>query len=224
MKPRHLLNEELLLGYASGTLPEAFNLVVATHLSLSDESRAALGEYEALGGCVLDQCACAGLETKALDRTLARIRACEDGRGAEAVPASEPTDQVADADAVFPAPLRAYVGGDADAVKWRSLGGGVKQAILRTDGPAKARLLYIPGGQAVPDHGHAGTELTLVLQGAFADEVDRFARGDIEIANEDLEHQPVAEAGEACICLAATDAPLRFNSLIPRLLQPLFRI
>jgi putative transcriptional regulator len=34
----------------------------------------------------------------------------------------------------------------------------------------------------------------------------------------------VAEEGEDCICLAVTDAPLRFKSLIPRLAQPLFRI
>ncbi len=36
--------------------------------------------------------------------------------------------------------------------------------------------------------------------------------------------EPVAEAGEDCLCLAATDAPLRFVGLMPRLLQPLFRI
>jgi putative transcriptional regulator len=35
---------------------------------------------------------------------------------------------------------------------------------------------------------------------------------------------PVAETGPDCICLAATDAPLRFNRMFPRLLQPLFRI
>jgi putative transcriptional regulator len=34
----------------------------------------------------------------------------------------------------------------------------------------------------------------------------------------------VAEAGADCICLAATDAPLRFNKLIPRMAQPFFRI
>jgi putative transcriptional regulator len=28
----------------------------------------------------------------------------------------------------------------------------------------------------------------------------------------------------ACICAAATDAPLRFRGLIPRLLQPILRI
>ncbi|RMH44225.1 MAG: transcriptional regulator, partial [Alphaproteobacteria bacterium] len=47
---------------------------------------------------------------------------------------------------------------------------------------------------------------------------------DIEVADASLEHTPVADEGEPCICLAATDAPLRFHGLIPRLLQPIFRI
>ena len=62
------------------------------------------------------------------------------------------------------------------------------------------------------------------FDGAFRDEVDRFGPGDLEIADPSVEHQPVAEAGADCICLAATDAPLRFKDFLPRLLQPLFRI
>ncbi|OYW51719.1 MAG: transcriptional regulator, partial [Rhodobacterales bacterium 12-65-15] len=57
-----------------------------------------------------------------------------------------------------------------------------------------------------------------------ADENDRFNRGDIEIAGEELEHTPVALQGADCICLAATDAPLRFMGLVPRLAQPFLRI
>ena len=120
--------------------------------------------------------------------------------------------------------MRDYVGGDIDAIRWRPVGGGVKQAILPTSKSASARLLFIPAGSAVPDHGHRGVELTMVLQGAFADATDRFARGDVEIADEDLEHTPIADIGADCICLAATDAPLRFRSLIPRLLQPFLKI
>jgi putative transcriptional regulator len=101
---------------------------------------------------------------------------------------------------------------------------GVRQAILPTDTSATARLLYIPAGQPVPDHGHRGTELTLVLQGAFRDESDRFGPGDLEIANEEVNHQPIAELGADCICLAATDAPLRFNGILARMAQPFFRI
>ena len=53
---------------------------------------------------------------------------------------------------------------------------------------------------------------------------DRFGPGDVEIADEADQHTHVAEAGCDCICLAATDAPLRFRGMMPRLLQPIFRI
>lgn len=76
----------------------------------------------------------------------------------------------------------------------------------------------------MPDHGHKGREMTLVLQGAFSDADGRYGRGDVEIADDAVQHTPVAEAGQDCICLAATEAPLRFRSLIPRLVQPFFRI
>jgi putative transcriptional regulator len=101
---------------------------------------------------------------------------------------------------------------------------GVKQAILRDDGGATVRLLRIPAGRAMPDHGHGGMELTLVLQGAFVDGNNRYGRGDLEVADQDMDHTPVAEAGEDCICLAATDAPLRFRAWLPRLVQPFFKI
>jgi putative transcriptional regulator len=123
---------------------------------------------------------------------------------------------------VYPAPLMELLKNKPP--RWRSLGLGMKQAILSADEGGSLRLLHIPAGQAVPDHGHNGMELTLVLQGSFSDETGRFARGDLEVADEDLEHTPVADAGDPCICLAATDAPLRFNSLMPRLFQPIFRI
>jgi putative transcriptional regulator len=125
---------------------------------------------------------------------------------------------------LLPGPLRDYVGGDLESVRWRPIGMGVKQAILPTAKDATARLLYIPAGAAVPDHGHRGTELTLVLRGAFADETARFGPGDIEVANEAMDHMPVADIGADCICLAATDAPLRFRALMPRLAQPFLRI
>ena len=104
------------------------------------------------------------------------------------------------------------------------LGGGIRQQILSADGEGSLRLLYIPPGRAVPEHGHRGLELTLVLQGSFSDAVGHFGAGDVETAEDDIDHQPVAGPGPPCICLAATDAPLRFHALIPRLLQPLFRI
>lgn len=214
MTIRHHLSDQLLMAYAAGQLPEAFNLVVATHVSLCDECRARTGAFDAVGGALIAEAEEIAMGEDALEAALARIDGLPQATRAEPLrPAG-----------ILPAPLADYVGGDISAVRWRRIGGGVKQAILPTGRDASARLLYIPAGKAVPDHGHRGLELTLVLQGAFADDNDRFNRGDVEIANEDLVHTPVALAGEDCICLAATDAPLRFRGMLPRLAQPLFRI
>ncbi len=210
---KHHLTDALMMGYSAGTLPEGFNLVVATHISLCDECRARMYEFDAIGGAIVGDVPTADMSRGSLEATLRLIEMPDTSRKAKAA-----------AGGTFPAPLQDYVGGDLADVNWRKVGGGVRQAILAADKSASVRLLYIPAGAAVPDHGHRGTELTLVLQGAFHDETDRFAKGDVEVATEDLNHQPIAEKGEDCICLAATDAPLRFNSLIPRLLQPFLRI
>lgn len=214
MTIKHHLSDSLLMSYAAGTLPEAFSLVVATHVSLCDECRARLEAFESVGGAMIEDCAAITMAQDSLEACLARI-------GTKA-PEPRPARRVTRS--LFPAPLHAYIGGDLDAVKWRPIGMGVRQAILRTERGATARLLYIPAGQAVPDHGHRGTELTLVLQGAFRDESDRFGPGDVEIASDEVQHTPIAEAGADCICLAATDAPLRFSGLVPRLAQRFLRI
>lgn len=214
MAIKHHLSDQLLMAYSAGQLPEAFNLVAATHLSMCDDCRAALGAFDAVGGAMVESADEAAVSDRALDATLAMIASLNP------VTDTKPARQAG----IFPAPLADYVGGDLDAVKWRSLGMGVRQAILPTEKGASVRLLHIPAGQAMPDHGHGGMELTLVLQGAFSDGVGRYNRGDLDIETEKTQHTPVAEAGLPCICLSATDAPLRFTGFIPRILQPLFKI
>lgn len=216
---RHHLPEQVLLAYSAGTLPEAFSLVVACHISMCDTCRATLEGFDAIGGGLLESGETMEIDEDALARTMALISQFD------ADVAEAPEKPVRSADPVLPAPLQDYVGGGVDAIRWRSTGGGAKQCILPVgDKEGSVRLLYIPAGAAMPDHGHRGLELTLVLQGAFADEVDRFGRGDVEIGHEDLNHRPVAEPGMDCICLAATDAPLKFSGLLPRLAQPFLRI
>lgn len=206
------------MAYSAGDLPEAVNLIVATHISLCDECRAALDSYDAVGGAVLDTCDSVALSSDSLNSVLSMIHAQDNkvtDRDQELAPVK---------DSVLPAPLAEYVAGGLENVKWRSVGMGVKQAVLDTSSEASARLLYIPAGTAIPDHGHTGMELTLVLQGAFQDEDGYFGRGDIEIACEDVHHTPVADISEDCICLAVTDAPLKFKGLVPRMAQPFLGI
>lgn len=213
----HHLTDAILMSYSAGTLPEAFNLMVASHVSLCDECRARLESFDAVGGAVLEDSAMdeAALSDDALAATLALIA------GGAIEPAQpEPMPR----DSVLPAPLQGYVGGGLNDIRWRSVGMGVKQAILPTSKDASARLLYIPAGAAMPDHGHKGLEMTMVLQGAFIDDGERFSRGDVEMADSSLNHTPVADIGEDCICLAVADGALQFKSLLPKIAQPFLRI
>lgn len=212
---KHHLTEDLIFGYSAGSLPEAVNLIIATHVSMCDDCRAAVEAHDAVGGALLEQTHSIHVSDACLDGALALIRGTD-----PVAPSAARFDPV---DPIAPKPLLDYIGGSLDDVKWRPLGMGVKQAILNTSPEATARLLYIPAGTAVPDHGHNGLELTLVLKGAFQDEEDRFGRGDIEIADADVHHTPVADFSEDCICLAVTDAPLRLKGLA-RLAQPFLGI
>ena len=65
-------------------------------------------------------------------------------------------------------------------MRLRWLAPGVRHAVLlrgRTEGTL--RLLRVRPGTALPRHAHRGTELTLVLEGAFADETGRHGPYDL---------------------------------------------
>ena len=207
------------MAYSSGNLPEAFSLAVATHISMCDQCRAALESFDAVGGAILENSSQASIETDALSKTLSMIRS-----GPQDIGLPQADQQSMKKTSVIPAPLADYIGDRFEDITWKSIGMGVKQSIVETSNDATARLLYIPPGTAMPDHGHSGTELTLVLQGAFADEDDYFAAGDIEVADGDVEHAPVAADGEPCICLAVTEAPLKFSKLFHKAVQPFLNI
>lgn len=206
----HHVPDAMLAAYAAGNLPQSFATVVASHVSLCAQCRVALEAHQAVGGAVLEDTTMVSVSSSLKDDILSQL---------DAPFTPEP---VYDRSGVFPGPVVQAMKGRAP--HWKKLGMGVRQDILTEDDSGSVRLLYIPPGQAVPDHSHNGLELTLVLQGSFSDETGRFGVGDLEIGDEDLEHTPLAGSGDPCICLAATDANLRFRAFMPRLLQPLFRI
>lgn len=219
MNISHHLPEDILTAYASGHLGEAWSLLVATHLALCPQCRKQAGEIETIGGVMLDTIEAAEIGQGAFDQLMQSIDDMPLEDKPHPLPASRRTP------AILPEPLRSYLGGDLYALNWNRLGKGVFHIPIKTrDGNANARLLRVPAGQPVPMHGHRGDEMTLVLVGAFQTFQGHFQRGDIENADPSVEHMPIASPGEDCICLAVTDAPLRFKSLAARIIQPFIGI
>ncbi|WP_404934595.1 ChrR family anti-sigma-E factor [Nitratireductor sp. L15S-10] len=224
MTIQHQVSDELLLDYATGVLSEGWRIAIATHLALCPQSRRRLALMEMAGGALVSDLAPQSSlpdedrSWKALKQRLESAKA-----QGETPPSSRNPESALSI--VLPEPLRSYVGGDVDSVKWRPLGRGAYHLpIAVEDKSTRVRLLRIPAGKPVPEHGHRGRELTLVLSGSFHDGDALFARGDLEEADEALQHQPVATEGEDCICLAVTDAPLKFRSWLVRAVQPILGI
>lgn len=218
MNPQHHLDAATLLGYSAGALPPAFAAVAATHISLCPTCRAGLLHADHIGGVLIQQQEPAALSAGARAAMLEKLRRDDDA--AEAWRASP----LADSPDRLPAPLRPYFGDSYAGLRWRTLAPGVQH--IR--GPALAGgellLLRVAPGRSVPLHSHGGNELTVVLRGAYDDVLGHFAPGDAADLDMDTEHQPVTSPGVPCICVAATDAPLRFSGWLARTLQPLFRM
>ncbi len=215
MMPHHHPSEATLLAYAAGGLGEGLSLVVACHLAFCADCRAGVAEGEAIGGSLLEDLAPAELDRGARERMLALIDK-----------ASPPPVQAAPrrraVDPLVPAPLAAYLGGGIEAIRWRTLAPGLRRFELVPHdlmGGANLRMLRIAPGKKLPRHGHTGTELTLVLSGAYSDEFGQFGRGDVAEIDEDIVHEPLSTRGEDCICLIATEGPLKFESFIARAVQ-----
>ena len=114
----------------------------------------------------------------------------------------------------IPAVVTDYLASDTKKLPWKSLGLGVSQVVLKTkDSSATARLLKIPAGKKVPHHSHNGRELTVIFSGGFTDETGSYGPGDIQEIHDSAEHQPWVREGEDCICLAVTEAPLKFSNV-----------
>lgn len=220
MSIKHHPSEAAVLDYVAGALDEAWSLAIATHLALCPDCRRLADKFEAMGGALIDEAPMTDVAPSDLDAVMARL---DDDVEAPARPKAAP--RPAGRPPVLPEPLRSYAGGDIDSLRWRRLGGGAEQLILDIpSSPAVARLLRIPAGRPVPEHSHRGAEMTMVLAGAFSDVTGRYDRGDLQEADETLQHQPHAAPGEDCICLAVTDAPLRFKNIVARIAQPFLRI
>ncbi len=227
MTINHHPDDATLLSYAAGSLCESFEILVACHMQQCPQCRQRVSEAECVGAALLEDIEpvvpagrdrmLAFLDSEArLDRDALLKR--EDSPATLQTPQPVFTDGLSRCHQV-PEPLDALLHGDDGAVAWRRLVPGIQQVRLPTADQG-LRLLKIAPGISIPLHTHKGSELTLILQGSYSDEVGRFQPGDVADLDVDVEHQPITDGRQPCICLIATDAPLVFHGLLPKLLQP----
>lgn len=199
--------DALLAAYCAGTLEPSVHALVASHLLMKRDSRSYVAALEALAAAELVK-----LKPEPLSRRDERLQSIFESK-----PAAQALASVGSS--MLPLPLQHYLGRDIDAIRWRTKLPGVKECRIENTGRGEASLLWVKAGRRMPSHTHEGSEITLVLKGAFSDVTGRYARGDIAIADADLDHKPITDADEDCICFAVTDAPLHLTGPFGRFID-----
>lgn len=195
--------DDTLARLAAGRLGPGPQFVVSTHLFGCAECRARVGLFEAAGGALLEDASPAPVRADLFAETLRRIEQ------APAAPA-RPRRRASPLEAIPLPPWRSV----GSYLQWRRL-------ILPHAPEANVIMLKVPPGGRMPDHTHAGTEYTQILQGSFHDDNGRYVAGDCVEADDEIEHQPVVDSDVECICLAAFDGRLKLKGWLGRIVQPL---
>jgi len=225
MSTSHHLTVETLVDYASGSLTDAMETLVACHLTVCARCREQAQLADAFGGAQLMSVDARPMVATA-DSVLARAveRRKADANGVEARHGS--ADAGGSAAELLqgrvPRPLARLLPTPLGSLPWRRVAPGIKQFNLsdepRSNGAFK--LLHLAPGVVLSGHTHNERELTYLVQGSYQDEIGRFRAGDIADLDGNVVHQPVVDTDEPCIALIATDSPVRYTGVFGRLVQP----
>jgi putative transcriptional regulator len=208
MKITHHPEPESLMSCSAGSMPEAFAAVMASHITMCPACRGDLAIMEQIGTTLFESIASTPISCGVAVDATRHVNYL--GR-----------DHQQQSQGDVPAPLVGTLGNSLDKVSWKHIGPGVWQhrIALSHRGRGSLRLLKVAPGRALPEHGHSGSELTLVLRGSFRDESGSYNVGDVADVGQDIEHAPLADAEQGCICLVATEGQMRFKGRIAQFVQ-----
>jgi putative transcriptional regulator len=205
--------DALMAHYVAGSLPEPARVLVAAHLELKPDNRMMVRDLDRLAGEALELVSPAAISNR--ERSLAEIF----GSSLPSVDLPPPTVEAKGG--ILPKAVRDFLGFDVADVPWRTKLPGLKEYSLGNIDGCEVSLMWIRAGRALPAHTHRGVELTLVIDGAYTDVRGRFGRGDISVADDSLDHRPVAEKGRPCIAFSVLEAPIRLTGSLTQLIGDL---
>jgi putative transcriptional regulator len=208
----HHPDEMLLSGYTTGQLDLGRHVAVATHLMACRQCQQDVAMFTAVGGVLLDDLPAAEMSGGAFASLSAQLDAPSPAHVRPAPSLSE---------SGLPDFVRRY-----PTRSWRMVAPGLRMRpiVLPEPGPTRAFLLQSAAGAKLREHTHAGVEITCVLHGGFTHEGGHFGPGDFDLGDDTMDHRPVIDQGEDCLCLVVMEGNLRLKGFLGALLTPLIRL
>jgi putative transcriptional regulator len=216
MSIEHHPTDALLAAFAAGTLDHGQHIAIATHLVACPQCRIFIRSMEQVGGTVLTSLPPAAMSNGALAKVEARLN--EPARPAVAKSLPAMTD-----DEVHGLPKFVY---RYQFGNWQWVAPSVylRRIVPPYASGTRVFLLKSGPGTKMLEHAHTGFEMTCVLSGAFSQGGSHFGPGDFDLGDETVDHEPVVDDGEDCVCLVAMQGDLRLKGLLGRIMQPFVRL
>lgn len=205
--------QQQLLEFVEGNSTSAMSLVISAHVDMCPQCRANVDELQEK---VSEELFSQASEVPEFAEMLANIT------------------QMPQADRVVPKPVQSTIELDgrhfqlpralsryaSKTGNWSRLIGNLWQAPVDLGPIGKANFIFMEKGGRVPEHTHKGSELTLVIDGEFSDELANYDSGDFILMDSNHIHAPHSESEEGCLVFSIVDKPLHFTSGLARLLNP----
>jgi putative transcriptional regulator len=215
MTVEHHPHPRYLGAFAAGALDLGQHVAIATHLVACGHCRSFVRSMEEAGGALLENQRPSAMSPSAFADTEARLSLA--GVSSSVLERAERKSDVPG----LPGFVKDYRFG---SWKWVAPSVHVRTIELPYASDTRVFLLKAGPGTHMLQHGHRGLEMTCVLAGAFRQNGSYYGPGDFDIGDDEIEHQPLVESGEECVCLVAMQGNLELKGFFGRLMQPFVRL
>lgn len=185
---------ELIYGYSSGKLGEAKSIFTATYLFLNSVAAKRAFIFDNMLGENLKEIDGVALRKLKYTDCINKITVDEKN---------------INTDKENHNPLLNLIG-SLEKINWKQIYNGFKEYNLPVDDKDSIKLIKMEPGTSVPLHSHNGREYILVLDGSFCDEYGEYSKGDMQINDQKIKHNPTACDKKGCICLSITENDIVF--------------
>ena len=186
-----LVKNQLIFDYASGSLGFSKSVFASTYLYLNSKASNINSTFEAMLGDDL-------LNNENIPVTKLKYTDClkNEKNDTNKIYADE-------------SPISKLVG-PLNQIKWKQVYKGFSEFIPIMNDDDELKLIKMDPGTSVPLHSHGGKEYILVLNGSFKDEYGTYNKGDLQINDHKIKHNPTASVNEGCVCLTITEKEVIF--------------
>ena len=182
---------ELIFGYSSGNLGEAKSLFTSMYLYLNS---------------------IASKKASIFDNMLAQNFSELEGIGLKKLKYTDciKNDNLKKQNSSLPKNPLSSIIGDLNNIDWKSVYKGFREFKVPVNDNDSLKLIKMDPGTSVPLHSHNGKEYILVLDGSFCDEYGEYNKGDMQINDQQIKHNPTACNSSGCVCLSITENDVVF--------------